>query len=102
MRSDGLGRGIQIGRYKPSPTALNLSIASANVQLGPNKVYRLWPSVDAFFETGTSSGVTASTSSHPITAKLDYLHFTDDSNVWLAGIVSTGTGVLYISEVDVL
>ncbi len=102
MRSDSLGRGIQVGRYKPAPVTLNLGVVSANVQLVANRTYRIWPSVDAFFETGTTSGVAATTNSHPITAKLDYLHFTDDANIWLAGIVSTGTGVLYLSEIDVL
>lgn len=100
MRNDSQGRSIQIGRYKPAPLTLNLSVISASIQLNINRHYRFWSSVDAFFDTGPTNAVTATTSSHPLTGKLDVLHYTDDTNVWLAGVVSTGTGVLYISEID--
>jgi len=99
MRNDPQGRGIQIGRYLNAPVVLNVGVTSASVQLNQNRHYRLWPSVDLFFQFG-ASGVTATTNSHPATAKLDYLHYTDDTNTTLAAIVSTGTGVLFISEID--
>ena len=79
MRNDSQGRGIQIGRYLATPSVLNVGAVSASVQLLQNRHYRLWPSVDMFFQFGVS-GVTASTNSHPATAKLDYLHYTDDTN----------------------
>ena len=44
--------------------------------------------------------MTATLNSHPAAAKLDYLHYTDDTNTTLAAIVSSGTGVLFISEID--
>ncbi len=99
MRNDPQGRGIQIGRYLNAPVVLNVGVTSASVQLNQNRHYRLWPSVDLFFQFG-ASGVTATANSHPATAKLDYLHYTDDTNTTLAAIVSTGTGVLFISEID--
>ena len=99
MRNDPQGRAIQIGRYLNAPAVLNVGTASASVALNQNRHYRLWPSVDMFFQFG-SAGVVATTSSHPASAKLDYLHYTDDTNTMLAAVVSSGTGVLFVSEID--
>lgn len=99
MRNDPQGRAIQIGRYLSAPVVLNVGVASASVQLNQNRHYRLWPSVDMFFQFG-APGVTATTNSHPATGKLDYLHYTDDTNTTLAAVVGTGTGALFISEID--
>jgi hypothetical protein len=99
MRNDPQGRAIQIGRYLNAPTALAVGTASASIQLNQNRHYRLWPSVDLFFQFG-APGVVATTNSHPATGKLDYLHYTDDTNTTLAAVVSSGTGVLFISEID--
>ena len=100
MRSDSACRGIQIGRYVANPTLLSLGVTSVNVQLTLSKHYRLWASVNAFFTFGTSSGTAATTSSHPLTAGLDALCATDATNIWIAGVVASGTGTLYISEVE--
>jgi len=99
MRTDPQGRAIQIGRYLNAPTALAVGTASASIQLNQNLHYRLWPSVDMFFQFG-APGVLANTNSHPATGKLDYLHYTDDTNTTLAAVVSSGTGVLFVSEID--
>jgi|SRR5208283_3069089 len=99
MRGDSQGRSVQIGRYLNAPMVLNLGGTSASVQLNPSRHYRLWGSVDLFFQFGPT-GVTATLNSHPAAAKLDYLHYTDDINTTLAAIVSSGTGVLFISEID--
>jgi len=99
MRNDGQGRGIQIGRYLGTPIVLNVGTVSASVTLNQNRHYRLWPSVDLFFQFG-AAGVSATTNSHPATAKLDYLHYTDDTNTTLAAVVSSGSGVIFISELD--
>jgi hypothetical protein len=99
MRSDSSGRAIQIGRYLNAPMVLTVGVASASVQLNQYRHYRLWGSVDLFFQFGPA-GVTATMNSHPAAAKLDYLHYTDDTNTTLAAIVSSGTGVLFISEID--
>ena len=80
---------------------LALTGVSANIQLQPGKYYRLWSSVDAFFDVGPTNGVTATVNSHPITGKLDYLHSTDGTNVWLAAIAAVGSGTLYISLINV-
>ena len=100
MISDAAGRAIQIGRFKGNPYILNLGITSTNLQLKSFKTYRVWASVNAFFQVGVDNTVTASVSSHPLTAGLDTLHVTDDVSVWVAGIVASGTGVLMISELD--
>jgi len=99
MRSDSQGRAIQVGRYLNTPLVLNLGVTSSSVQLNQNCHYRLWGSVDLFFQFGPA-GVTATLNSHPAAAKLDYLHYTDDTNTTLAAIVSSGTGVLFISQID--
>ena len=99
MRNDPQGRAIQIGRYLNAPAVLNVGTVSASVALNQNRHYRLWPSADMFFQFG-SAGVVATTSSHPATAKLDCLHYTDDTNTTLAAVVSSGTGALFISEID--
>jgi hypothetical protein len=41
--------------------------------------------------------VTATLTSHPLSAKLDTMHVTDSTNVWLAGVVASGSGILFIS-----
>jgi hypothetical protein len=99
MRTDPQGRAIQIGRYLNAPVVLNVGTVSSSLQLSQNRHYRLWPSVDMFFQFG-AAGVSATTSSHPATGKLDYLHYTDDTNTTLAAVVSSGTGALFISEID--
>ena len=99
MRSDPQGRAVAIGRYVGAPAVLNVGTASASIQLNQNRHYRLWPSVDLFFQFG-AAGVIATTNSHPAAAKLDYLHYTDDTNTTLAAVVSSGTGVLFVIEID--
>ena len=94
-----VGRALQVTRFLGVPTTLALSVTSANVLTKRFTYYRLWSSVDAFFRWGTV-GVTATTVSNPLTAKLDVLHYTDDTNLYIAGIVSSGTGTLFISEFD--
>lgn len=94
---------VQVGRYVGSPVTLSLSVASSRVQLQPNRVYRVWSSVDCFFKLGDGT-VVATSSEHPLTAKLDTLLLTGGRNTgtdWIAGIVSSGTGVLFLSELEV-
>src|SRR5437879_2546825 len=100
MRRDAFGDGIQVGRYVGSPTVLSLSVVTASVQLKPQKGYRLTATVDSAFKFGPST-VSATTTDHPLWAKIDTLHYTDTDNFWIAGIVASGTGVLFISELDV-
>ena len=100
MQADTQGRAIQIGIWVGAPTVLSLSTASVNVQLSPLTHYRLWASVGAFFQMGNSNAVAATVNSHPLTQGLDILLVTDNVNYWLAGIVSTGTGALFISQID--
>jgi hypothetical protein len=99
MRLDRSGQSVQIGRYSGSPTTLALGVASARVALNPSTHYRLWASVDCFFKFGDNT-VVAATTDHPLTAKIDTLHRTDDTNTNIAGIVAAGTGILVISEIN--
>jgi hypothetical protein len=92
---------VPAGRWVPGPIVLALGIASASVQLVPNRYYRLWSSVDAFFDVGPNNAFAATTSSHPLTGKIDAGPvLVDGVNFWLAALVASGTGVLYISEID--
>jgi hypothetical protein len=86
-----------------SAITLSLSVVSNRVQLQPNKVYRLCPSVECFFKFGDQT-VVATTSEHLLPAKQDPLALTGPQNSgtdWIAGIVSSGTGVLFLSELEV-
>jgi len=94
------GVGIQTGVYLGSPTTLALSVGSNSVLLKQLTVYRLWSSVDSFFKFGISS-VTAATTDHPLKAGLDIMCHTDEDNLYIAGIVSSGTGTLFISEIQI-
>ena len=101
MLADASGHAVAIAQYLPGgPVTLSLGVTSANVQLKPFTAYRLWSSVNCFFDTGNVN-VAATLSSHPITAGLDILHVTDAYNVYLAGIVALGSGTLFISQLNV-
>ena len=100
MANNFLATTVGIGQYLPGAvTTINLSVISANIQLSPFAYYRIWASVDCFFDSGTTNGTVATTASHPLTGKTDTLHYTNSTIVWLAALVSTGTGVLYISQI---
>jgi hypothetical protein len=100
MLNDASGRAIQSVTYSPNPpVTIALGVSSAVVgPLIPNTLYRIWSSVDAFFLVGPNNGISASTASHPIKAGLDTLHITDQTNLYIAGVVATGTGVMYLSQ----
>lgn len=100
MVPDGSSRGIQTGAYIGAPQTISLSVGSANIQLLPLTAYRLWSSVDSFFQMGVDNTVSATTASHPLAAKLDIMMVTDRVNVWIAGIVAVGTGTLFISQLN--
>ena len=103
MRVDVNKKPIQVGQFMGDPTTLAISGASA--QAGPLKsstCYSLWANTDACFKWGDNT-VAASANSHPLKAGLERLHFTGDAvNLYVAAVAITGTGVLYISELDVM
>lgn len=99
MRSDNQGRAVQVGRLIGDPVTLALGVVSASVALTAFRFYRLWSSVDSFVRFGDAA-VVATTSSHPLRAGLDTLAYTNSEN-FIAGIVSAGTGTLFISEIEV-
>ena len=84
--------------FQNDPDTLALSVTSDRVQLLANRIYRAWSSVDCFFKMGNSS-VVATTSSHPLTAKVDMLIVPQVGSDYLAGIVSSGSGTLFVSEI---
>lgn len=102
MRRDRHGNAIQVATYSTNaPLTVNLGVSSAVVgPLNGAITYRLWSSVDCFFLPGANNTITANTSSHPLKAGLDTLHLCDPANPYIAAIVPTGTGVLYVSEID--
>lgn len=89
---------IPVGTFTPTTLTVSMSVASArSTILEPNTLYRIWSSVDAFFQPGDNT-VTATTSHIPITAKTDTLHATQEDNLYIAAIVSGGTGTLFITK----
>ena len=101
MKSDSAGRAAQAGTYVGDPTTLTLGVASARTALlKPNTIYALLCKSDAFFKWG-GSAVTATLSSQPLIAGIVVLHRTDTTNLYIAGIVSSGTPILYVSEIDI-
>lgn len=88
-----------VGAYNSSVhQTLNLSVTSAvSSALTAEEVYRLWSSVDCFVLTG-GSGVAATTTSIPLTAKVSEYIEVALTETFIAGIVSSGTGVLYITQ----
>lgn len=101
MQVDSNGRSIQIAIYVGTPQTINLSVSPASVTLSPFSFYRLWSSVDSFFQLSTDgNSPVASTSSHPLKAGLDVLLRTDNLNFTMSAVVSSATGVLFISKID--
>ena len=87
-----------------NPLTLSLSVVSANLALEADTSYELWPSVDCFIKFGNST-VVALTVSHPLTAKIwkhIRVHTLSDGAPYIAGIVSSGTGTLFITPISVL
>ena len=85
-----------------NPTTLSLAVTTGNVALpaptNPQiRLIRLWSSVDCFVRFGGST-VEATTSSHPLTAKVPEVFESNQS--YIAGIVSSGTGTLFISPLE--
>ena len=100
MKRDRSGTAIPVGSFVGSPVVLALSASSARTAaLKPNTIYRLWSSVAFFFKWGDGT-VTAALTDHPVAADAEIQHVTEGSNLFLAGIVSSGSGTLFISEID--
>jgi hypothetical protein len=101
MLRDSSSFPIQVGGLAPgdSTTTVNLSNATnISSQLKPHCIYRIYSSVDCFIKRGDGS-VTATLTDCPLKGGADYTVITQgDNNLFLAGIVSGGTGVLFITE----
>lgn len=79
----------------PITVAMSTTTARSTLLTSPADSVRVWSSVDCFIRFGGVS-VDATTASHPLTAKVPEI-FQLDSNQYVAGIVSTGTGTLFVS-----
>lgn len=93
------GNQLQVlGINGASPQKIDLAVTSAvnstNI-VSTSDCVRLWASVDCFVKFGDAS-VVATTNDHPLTAKVPEV-FQLDGATRIAGIVSTGTGALFIS-----
>jgi hypothetical protein len=96
-RISGLGLGAISNIDPATHGSLALSVATARTaELAPG-VYRIWASVDCFVKFGDSA-VTATTSDMPLTAKLKEDHVLLATLSHIAGIVSSGTGVLFFAK----
>jgi len=90
---------LGLGTAAPITVALSTSTnLNATALTGTLRLVRLWASVDCFVKVGGSS-VTAATTDHPLTAKIPEI-FHLAASEYVAGIVSSGTGTLFISELS--
>ena len=77
---------------------VSLSVVSAvSTRLAAGSIYAVWASVDCFLTFGNSS-VAALTTNYPLTGKLREWFVVLPGEEYLAGLVSSGTGVLYIQR----
>lgn len=88
---------LALGTAGPQVVALSASSAVSTILVSPQSVIRIWSSVDCFIQFGADGTVTATTSSHPMTAKIPEIFQIGPNNNFLAAIVATGTGSLFIS-----
>ena len=99
MLKDEFGLSVPICALGTTNT-LSLGLTHAELVLVPNRWYRLWSSVDAFIKQGDGA-VIATTSDTPITAKTDIILMTTGDKYVFSGLVTSGSGVLYVTEVFV-
>ena len=87
---------LGVGTAQPQTVALSVTTAVNGSNLSSTAdCVRVWASVDCFIRFGSGSAV-ATTSDHPLTAKVPEV-FQLDGASRIAGIVSSGTGTLFIS-----
>lgn len=90
---------LSTGSGQPQTVALSTSTNLNSTNLTPSSdCVRVWSSVDCFIRFGDATAV-ATTSDHPITAKVPEV-FQLDGATRIAGIVSSGTGTLFISPMQ--
>ena len=90
------------GRYLSNPVTVSLTGTTArSAQLKKQSKYEIFATVDWFFLQGTVA-VDATTSSHPRLAYQPTTIVVEDatSDGYIAGILSAGTGTLYIAELS--
>jgi hypothetical protein len=97
MLKDAAGYPVPIQSFGTT-TTVNLSVSPALGTLTPLRWYRIWSSVDCFIKQGDAT-VSATTSDTPVTAKQDSIFCTLDAKHCISGIVASGSGVLYLTEV---
>lgn len=89
---------ISLGAGQPKLVSLAVTTARSAALSSTVDMIRVWASVDCFVRAGGAS-VDATTSDHPLTAKVpEILQLNGATNI--AGIVSSGTGTLFISELS--
>lgn len=103
------GETIQVLRYRQGDSfahQVSTSTATARNSTGFNtatRVVEIRSTVDCFFQQGDGT-ITATTSSHFLPADTDRLVATGGDNqaqyTHIAAILSSGTGTLYISEME--
>jgi|SRR5215471_4255476 len=102
MLTDKAGNASQIGRWGVT-NPISTSASSANLQLQPNKVYRLQSDNGVYIKFGVDNTVVASSAdSAPLAAGVVAHVRTNDTAIWIAGILITGTGPGTLSVTEVL
>ena len=89
---------VSVGSGQPKTVSLSTTSAVSAALSSTIDCVRVWSSVDSFIRFGGSS-VVATTSDHPLTAKVPEI-MQLNGNAYIAGIVSTGTGTLFISPLE--
>lgn len=90
---------LSLGTGQPKTVSLSVTTA-ASTELNPTSdCVRIWATVDCFIRFGATGSVVATTSDHPITAKVPEV-FQLDGGKFVAGIVASGTGTLFLSEMQ--
>lgn len=90
---------LSLGAGGPQTLSLSGVSAVSSALTSTQDSVRLWSSVDCFVQFGIDATVVATTASHPMTAKIPEI-FQIGNNHFLAAIVSTGTGTLFISPLS--
>jgi len=86
---------VGIGTGQPQTVSLSTVTARSNTLNSTLGAIRVWSSVNCFIRFGDST-VDATTSDHPLTAEVPEV-FETTGSTHVAGIVSSGTGTLFIS-----
>lgn len=91
---------LSLGTTGPQTISLSGVSAVSTILISGQSCVRVWSSVDCFIQFGGDITVVATTASHPMTAKIPEIFQVGPNVNFLAAIVSTGSGTLFISPLS--